>query len=65
MSTDDAYIVHIALIGDANCGKTSLIKALIDRQFTQSLKPTLFDHYVTRIIVNGVDYELQIWDCGG
>ena len=56
---------ELALIGDASCGKTSLVKAFIDKVFTPNVPPTLFDHYTAKLNYYGKEHELRVWDCGG
>ena len=37
--------VNVVVVGDGMTGKTTMIRAFKDREYTPQLPPTLFDHY--------------------
>jgi len=60
------YIFKIVVVGDASCGKTSLISRFVDDTFaTQTLSTIGVDFRVRTVTVDGVVVKLQIWDTAG
>ena len=54
----------IILVGDGMTGKTSIVYQLIHKQ-TNTTDVTLFDNYLHKIKVNGLDVVLDIRDTAG
>lgn len=60
------YIFKIVIIGDATCGKTSLMKRYVDDEFhEQSLTTIGVDFKLKTISLDGSNIKLQIWDTAG
>ncbi|VEL31585.1 unnamed protein product [Protopolystoma xenopodis] len=61
------YQFRIILIGDSMVGKSSLVKAFSDGDFTSLCDPTVGVDFCTRTIVleNGIRIKLQLWDTAG
>lgn len=61
-----SFIFKIILIGDSNCGKTSLINRYVKKQFSENYICTIgVDFMMKNIIVNSELIKLQIWDTAG
>jgi small GTP-binding protein len=56
----------VVLIGDAEVGKTSLLRRLISGDFQTKLENTVgANHYQYRVHAHGEDIDLAIWDTAG
>lgn len=59
-------IVKVAIVGDANVGKTSLVRRFSDGKFEQSRVATLGADFQTKVVsLPRGDVKLSIWDMGG
>ena len=66
MTEEMSFVLKILLLGKEGVGKTSIAKRLITGDFTMSFKSTMgLDILAHAKIVDGVNYQLQIWDFGG
>ncbi len=56
----------VVLIGDSNCGKTSLVLTYLNKKFSTAPKSVLFETYDKSInFNNNTIVDLQIWDFPG
>lgn len=63
---DYSYLFKIILIGDANVGKTCLVKRFTKGFFTPSQGPTIgVDFTIRTVEVDGERVKLQVWDTAG
>ncbi|XP_029206069.2 ras-related protein Rab-30-like [Acropora millepora] len=63
---DYSYLFKIILIGDANVGKTCLVKRFAKGFFTPSQGPTIgVDFTIRTVEVDGERVKLQVWDTAG
>ncbi|PFX16902.1 ras-related protein Rab-30-like [Stylophora pistillata] len=63
---DYNYLFKIILIGDANVGKTCLVKRFAKGFFTPSQGPTIgVDFTIRTVEVDGERVKLQVWDTAG
>jgi small GTP-binding protein len=46
-------------------GKTTLLILFTSNTFPQEYVPTMFDSYVTHIVVDGKTVSLSLWDTAG
>jgi small GTP-binding protein len=61
-----SFIFKIILIGDSNCGKTSMINRYIDKLFSENYICTIgVDFKMKNLIINSELIKLQIWDTAG
>lgn len=66
MSDEISFVLKILLLGKEGVGKTSVAKRLITGAFNMSFKSTMgLDILAHAKNVDGVNYQLQIWDFGG
>ncbi|MHA1449069.1 MAG: Rab family GTPase [Candidatus Hodarchaeales archaeon] len=66
MTDETSYVLKILLLGKEGVGKTSIAKRLITGNFNMSFKSTMgLDILAHSKIIDGVNYQLQIWDFGG
>jgi small GTP-binding protein len=60
------YIVKVIIIGDSNVGKTSIMKAFLNKEIPQTYLPTLgVDFSIKTINVDDKKVKMQIWDTAG
>jgi small GTP-binding protein len=60
------FIFKIILIGDANCGKTSLINRFVTKSFNDKYICTIGVDFMTKAVkINNQTIKLQIWDTAG
>ena len=50
------------VVGDKSCGKTCLYNRFGKGRFPTSYIPSVFEHYVADMQVDGADVELALWD---
>lgn len=55
----------LVVVGDGECGKTCLLIVFSQDQFPEVYIPTVFEHYVSDIEIDGVQIELALWDTAG
>ncbi|TGZ64221.1 hypothetical protein CRM22_006495 [Opisthorchis felineus] len=55
----------IVVVGDGACGKTCLLIVFSRGTFPDYYVPTVFDTFVTDIMVDGKQVELSLWDTAG
>ena len=58
MADRPSSLKRLVVVGDANCGKTSLIHALTDGKFKTDVLPTVFDHHT--IVINIENSQVYI-----
>src|SRR5438309_1672069 len=62
----ETNIFKIVILGDANCGKSSLINMFINKKFKFSYDLTIgVDFGCIDLIINDDKIRLQIWDTAG
>ena len=60
-----SHRIKTVLVGDKSCGKTSLYSRFAKGIFSTWI-PSVFEHYVADLEVDGEDFEIALWDtCGG
>ncbi len=58
--------INIALLGDTNVGKTSIISRYMENSFNENYLPTFGAHYSeNNIIIRDTEVQLNLWDIGG
>ena len=55
----------LVIIGDGASGKTCLLFAFSKGKFPDRYIPTVFENYVANLEVNGIVYEIGLWDTAG
>lgn len=61
-----SFIFKIILIGDSNCGKTSLINRYVKKTFSENYICTIgVDFMMKNLLINNELIKLQIWDTAG
>jgi len=56
----------LVFVGDGACGKTCLLRTLVDGKFLfRNGWLTIFDNLVADIVIDGEDIELALWDTRG
>ncbi|GFO21734.1 ras-like GTP-binding protein rho1 [Plakobranchus ocellatus] len=55
----------LVVVGDGACGKTCLFIVFSTDTFPEDYVPTVFENYVTDIVVDGKQVELVLWDTAG
>jgi small GTP-binding protein len=53
------------IVGDGAVGKTSLLLAYTNDNFSFNYIPTIFDNYCSHICVDGKYYNINLWDTAG
>ena len=58
--------IKTILLGESGVGKTSLIRALKGKQFSEIIQTTLSNYYVEKeFFINNNNYKIKIWDTIG
>ncbi|SCV71833.1 BQ2448_4527 [Microbotryum intermedium] len=57
--------LKIVVVGDGGVGKSSLVLALLKREFSEDYDPTVEDCYTTQLMVDGQEYSIDIVDTAG
>ena len=55
----------LVIVGDGECGKTSLLIVFAKDEFPEIHVPTVFDNYVADIEVEWKKVEMTLWDTAG
>lgn len=56
---------EIAVLGATSVGKSALTKRFVDNEFPTEYDPTIFKRYAMQTTMNGVDYQLTLYDTAG
>ncbi|MHA2298406.1 MAG: Rab family GTPase [Candidatus Hodarchaeales archaeon] len=66
MTEYEIYLIKILLLGKEGVGKTSIARRYVLEKFDQSFKSTMGLDILSHVVkVDGIKYQLQIWDFGG
>nr|CAI5829185.1 unnamed protein product [Callosobruchus analis] len=57
--------VKITAVGDGIVGKTCMLSTYTTGEFPIEYVPTVFEHYGQKITVDGIDYNVTLWDTAG
>jgi len=55
----------LVVVGDGQCGKTSLLWVFARGMFPEVFVPTIFESYVMDASVDGRQVEVELWDTAG
>src|ERR1044072_3632466 len=55
----------LVIVGDGACGKTCLLIVFSKGTFPEIYVPTVFENFVSTIMVDGKNIELALWDTAG
>jgi len=55
----------LVVVGDGATGKTCLLAVHANGEFPSVYVPTVFENYSSDVTVDGVNYEVQLWDTAG
>ncbi|ODM97576.1 Ras-like GTP-binding protein RHO, partial [Orchesella cincta] len=50
---------------DGCVGKTSLLHAFCERRFQEHHEPTVFENYISTVVVNKKEVQISLWDTAG
>lgn len=60
------FIFKVILIGDSNCGKTSMINRYVNNEFSNNYICTIgVDFMMKNLVINSEVIKIQIWDTAG
>jgi small GTP-binding protein len=57
--------IKLVVVGDGAVGKTCLLVVYAKGEFPKEYVPTVFDNYTAKVLVNGEQKSVQIWDTAG
>ncbi|CAG9771245.1 unnamed protein product [Ceutorhynchus assimilis] len=57
--------IKITAVGDGVVGKTCLLTTYVTGEFPEEYVPTVFEHYGDKITVDGIEYDMTLWDTAG
>lgn len=57
--------LKITAVGDGYVGKTCLLISYTTREFPEDYVPTVFENYPAKLIVDGQEHNMTIWDTAG
>ncbi|KAL0089826.1 small Rho-type GTPase [Phycomyces blakesleeanus] len=64
--TQKEYIRRkLVIVGDGNCGKTSLLTVFTQGFFPKKYIPTVFETHVKDVVIDGKAVQLALWDTAG
>jgi len=55
----------LVVVGDGCVGKTSLLHAFCERRFQEHHEPTVFENYISTVVVNKKEVQMSLWDTAG
>uniref|UniRef100_A0A146LNX6 Ras-like GTP-binding protein Rho1 n=2 Tax=Lygus hesperus TaxID=30085 RepID=A0A146LNX6_LYGHE len=55
----------LVIVGDGNCGKTSLLLVFSSDTWEETWEPTVIENYVANIVVGTTEVQLCMWDTAG
>ena len=56
----------LVIVGNGGTGKTCVLFRFRDQKFPEEeMVPTVMDNYFTTIQLDGVHYEIELWDTAG
>ncbi|KAI7866830.1 GTP-binding protein-like protein rho2 [Spinellus fusiger] len=55
----------LVIVGDGNCGKTSLLTVFTQGYFPREYFPTVFENHVKDVVIDGKAVQLALWDTAG
>lgn len=57
--------VKVTVVGDGFVGKTCLLIYYTEREFSDTYIPTVFENYAQTKELDGISYNLKLWDTAG
>lgn len=64
-NNENAIKRKIVIVGDAACGKTSLLYVFTLGEFPTEYHPTVFENYVSDCRVDDKEVQVSLWDTAG